>query len=400
MEKDQLIALADKFLKGVATPEEKALLHAWYDSWKDDEEEISTEVAMLKDEVRKKMFSQLRQALFTEPAPVIKTSGKRKRYLVAAASIALLLTASTIYLISSNNNSSLTSVPQVAFDTTTYLAPGGDRAVLTLADGSTIILDSAANGSLSQQGGVEVVKKQDGQLVYNIDEDSPVPQEVQYNTISTPRGGQYKLTLPDGTKVWLNAETSLKYPTIFNDEERKVELTGEAYFEVAAAVSNNQKIPFLVHTGNTEVKVLGTHFNINAYADEDEVKTTLVEGKVHVYSVKNRAYNLPLSPGQQASWQDEKADMKLVADADLEQVLAWKNGYFKFQSTELSTIMRQVARWYDVEIVYEGAVEKETFSGDMPRAEYASEVFKLLELTKTVKFNTDGKKVIINAVKK
>lgn len=400
MEKDQLIALADKFLQGVATPEEKALLHAWYDSWEDEAEEISTEVATLKDEVRKKMLHQIQGTLFDEPVPVIQTSGKRKRYLAAAASVTLLLAVSIIYLISSYNSNSLTSVPQVPVDSTAALAPGGDRAILTLADGSTIILDSAANGSLTQQGGVEVIKKQDGQLVYNVDEASLVPQEVQYNTISTPRGGQYKLTLPDGTKVWLNAETSLKYPTIFNDEERKVELTGEAYFEVTTAVSNDKKIPFLVHTGNTEVKVLGTHFNINAYADEHEVKTTLVEGKVHVYSIKNRAYNLPLSPGQQASWQDEKADMKLLPDADLEQVLAWKNGYFKFQSTDLSTIMRQVARWYDVEIVYEGAVEKETFSGDIPREEYASEVFKLLELTKTVKFNIDGKKVIIKAVKK
>jgi len=400
MEKEKLIALADKYLRGETTPEEQMQLHAWFDAWQDDEEFISVDEPILKEDIRKRILSKLQQTV-TIDTPVINKPlvSFRKKIIWAAASVLLIGFAAVIYFLNTNLSKDKNVVHSPS-SPVQDLAPGGDRAVLTLADGSTIVLDSAENGNLTKQGGVNVVKKEDGQLIYSISNESAVSQEILYNTISTPRGGQYQLTLPDGTKVWLNAETSLKYPTVFNDAGREVQLTGEAYFEVATAVSNNKKIPFRVHTSSVDINVLGTHFNINAYADESDVKTTLVEGKVYVNATRNSAYSTVLAPGEQASWQEAGSSMKLIKDADIEQVLAWKNGYFKFQGTELKSIMRQVGRWYDVEVVYENNVEKETFSGDMPRAKYASEVFNLLELTKTVKFNIDGKKVIIKAVKK
>ncbi|MFT3701915.1 MAG: DUF4974 domain-containing protein [Agriterribacter sp.] len=397
MDKQEIRLLAERFLQGMATDEEKALLHQWYDTWEDEPETVMLEEPAQSDDIRKKILQELKKSIHTDTslAPPIK-SVTTKRWLIAASLLILVLGGGYfLYRPSTAKQSIASSGEPVKHDA----APGGNKAVLTLADGSKIVLDSAQNGNLAQQGSTKILKEKDGQLVYDLGKNAPMTTEVLYNTISTPRGGQYQLILPDGSKVWLNAASSLRYPTVFTGNERKIELTGEAYFEIEhMTATTGIKVPFIVSVKNMAVKVLGTHFNINAYEDEEDIKTTLLSGSVDVAAIQNNGQSLRLYPGQQAQW-STKSIMTLVKNADVEQAVAWKNGLFKFNATSLSTIMRQVARWYDVDIDYRGNVKEETFTGDIPRKQYASEVFKMLEMTKTVKFQIENKNVIIEPMK-
>ncbi len=264
--------------------------------------------------------------------------------------------------------------------------PGGDKAVLTLANGQKILLDSAANGKLAEQGMVKVIKPASGQLLYEGADD-----KVSYNTLSTPRGGQYRLRLPDGTDVWLNAASSITYPTAFTGGERTVNITGEAYFEVAKDAAR----PFHVKVNTMEVEVLGTHFNINSYSDEGMIKTTLLEGSVRINkgtSADGSFQSVVLKPGQQAQ---AAAGLKVIDRADIEQAVAWKNGMFLFKDQDIESIMKQVSRWYDVEISYDKRPVKELFNGAVPRNVPVSKVFHLLGLTEQVHFKIDGKKVLV-----
>ena len=263
------------------------------------------------------------------------------------------------------------------------IAPGRSQAVLTLADGRKIILDSAANGLLAQQGNASVVKLDGGQLLYKT-EGNAAP-ETLFNTMTTPKGGQYKLLLPDGTAVWLNAASSITYPAAFSGARRLVTITGEAYFEVTKDASK----PFLVRTGATEVEVLGTHFNINSYDDEPGIATTLLEGRVRVTDGSNQHM---LKPGQQARVQQQS--IRVVNDVDVDQVVAWKNGFFQFDRSDIRTVMRQLSRWYDVEVVYEGEIPRDRFGGRLPRGARLSEVLRALEQTQ-VHFRIEGKKIIV-----
>ena len=264
------------------------------------------------------------------------------------------------------------------------IGPGSNKAVLTLADGKKITLTGAKNGKLADQGSITINKTNDGQLVYHPGSTSDA-QTITYNVIETPRGGQYHLTLADGTQVWLNAASSLKYPASFSGHERKVELTGEAYFEVA----HNKEKPFRVISNRQEVEVLGTHFNINAYSDEKVVKTTLVEGSVKISS---GAINKTLKPDEQAQLENGNI---LIANVDVNEVVAWKNGLFHFDHATLQSAMRQIARWYDVDVVYEGAIPKTVINGEAYRNMKASQVFEVLGYL-NVKFRIEGKKIIVS----
>ena len=250
------------------------------------------------------------------------------------------------------------------------IAPGGNKAILTLGDGSTIVLDSAHNGSLAQQGNARVVKLDSGRLAYNVLHEKPTG--IVYNTLATPRGGQYQLTLPDGSKVWLNAASSLRYPTAFTGKDREVELTGEAYFEVA----KNAEKPFKVKVNDLTVDVPGTSFDIMAYTDEPAVRTSLLDGAVRVEQ-GNTA--LLLHPGQQAGLVN--SELRLTGEMDPEEVLAWKNGLFKFNGAGIETVMRQISRWYNVDIVYEGEKTTHSFSGVIGRNTNMSNVLKILEFS-------------------
>ena len=303
----------------------------------------------------------------------------------AAAAVIFLLLGTGMYLWL--NRSPKASLAQT--ETTPIhndAAPGGNKATLTLGNGAVIVLDSAANGTLAQQGNARIQKLDNGQLAYNALHEKPI--EVLYNTLATPRGGQYQLVLPDGSKVWLNAASSISYPTAFTGHERRVEIKGEAYFEIA----KNTAMPFIVKVNDMQVHVLGTHFNINAYSDEDAVRTTLLEGAVKV--TKDAASAL-LNPGQQAILAYKSpTQFQVLANADTEAVVAWKNGYFSFNQADLATVMRQIARWYDLDVVYSGKLPDRRFGGEIQRNTNAAQVLKMLEESK-VHFRIEGKKVIV-----
>ncbi|HWV69633.1 FecR family protein [Chitinophaga sp.] len=264
------------------------------------------------------------------------------------------------------------------------LPPGGNRAVLKLGNGAMLDLDSLDEGALVQQGRAGIIKLSNGQVAYKPTGDATTA--AVYNTIIIPKGGQYQLTLADGTKVWLNASSSLRYPVSFSGKEREVELVGEAYFEVAG----NEQMPFHVHANNIDVEVLGTSFNINSYKDEPVVKTTLLEGSVKVTSGKQAS---KLKPGQEASVMAD-GEMKLQDNVNTEEVIAWKNGMFQFQAADIETVLRQAARWYDIRIEYKGGISAR-FSGQISRSANAEQLFKILELTNKVRFEIHGKNIVV-----
>ncbi len=270
--------------------------------------------------------------------------------------------------------------------------PGGNKAILTLANGKKILLDSVHNGILSTQGNTKVIKLNQGLLSYNGDTKTDVGGTPEYNTITTPVGGQYKVVLPDGSSVWLNAASSIRFPVVFSGKERRVFMKGEAYFEVA----KNEKQPFLVTVNDMQVKVLGTHFNIMAYEDEPAVQTTLLEGKVKIVSdeaqgIERSRRGVVLNPGQEASIAAGTDDIK-VTETNTEEVVAWKNGFFEFSNTNIATIMRSISRWYDVEINYPDGVPSGEITGKIPRHTNLSDVLKIMRLS-GVHFEVKGREV-------
>lgn len=265
------------------------------------------------------------------------------------------------------------------------IGPGGPVATLTLSDGTKIALDTAANGSLAKQGSTQILKLQQGQLAYQRAASGEL-RAASYNTINTPRGGQYQVVLQDGTKVWLNAASGLHFPTSFTGQRREVEISGEAYFEVAA----NAKMPFFVKVNGMTVEVLGTKFNVNAYTDEPTIKTTLLEGSVRVRKNKEAAM---LTPGQQAGMTGTGI-INIDMNADLDGAVAWKNGLFRMTSSDIPTIMRQLARWYDVEIVFEDGVPVGHITGEVPRNTSLSKVLKVFQ-TSGIHFRIEGKTIVV-----
>lgn len=300
------------------------------------------------------------------------------RYVIAAAILFAIALVTWLKL----NTPPKTLAPVADKTPADFQAPGENRAILKLSNGKTVFLDSAGNGVLASQGNVKIEKTVDGRIIYQ-----GSSTELFYNTLSNPRGSKViNLKLSDGSMVWLNAGSSVEYPVSFIGGRRELTISGEAYFEV----SKNTLQPFVVKANGTFVEVLGTHFNINAYTDEPAVRTTLIEGSVKV-SRANQA--IILKPGQQANVASEE-NIRLVANADLEEVMAWKNGLFQFRKAEIATIMRQLSRWYDVEIVYEGEIPKDRFSGNLPRDSKLSVILSALEQSQ-VHFRVEGKKIIV-----
>ncbi len=269
------------------------------------------------------------------------------------------------------------------------ISAGTSNAMLTLDDGTKIMLDSAANGALALQGNMKVLKI-NGEIAYNKTGSGNKNSKPVYNTITTANGNEYQLILADGSKVWLNAASSIRFPAFFTGNERKVEITGEAYFEVAHDASRPFKVAFKKSSGAAgEIEVLGTHFDVNDYSDEKEVKTTLLEGSV---KIKSENQELMLAPGQQAVLTSNT--ITLNKDVDISQVVAWKEGFFVFNNTDLQTIMRQVSRWYNVDVNFEGKVSGEGYSGRISRTVPLSKFLKVLELN-GLHVKTDGRKVIV-----
>lgn len=315
----------------------------------------------------------------TRPARVRRLQNLR---MVAAAAVLLALAGTAYLLLKPRDKATIaTELPRFRNE----VPAGGNKAILTLGDGTVITLDSMANGLLAQQGQVQIVKTATGQLSYQGGGDAK--ETTALNTIRTPRGGEYRLTLPDGTQVWLNAASSITFPVVFAGAERNVQVSGEVYFEVA----HNKAKPFHVTVGEMSVEVLGTHFNINAYAGEAAVKTTLLEGAVKVASGNERRQ---LAPGQQAVV-TVAGNMQVEDDVDLDEVIAWKNGYFQFNDADIRSVMRQLENWYDVKVAYEnGKVPERSFGGGIQRSLPLTRVLKILE-ENDVKFRVEGRNITV-----
>jgi ferric-dicitrate binding protein FerR (iron transport regulator) len=375
----RLIAL---FIQGTISPEEHDELDAWV-AESDDNMKLFEELTDEKNIA--KGLTEIEQAEWRESSQrIMEIAGRKKKKLntrawLIAASLVLIAGVGWWYF----SRSTKKEQPKYAKLIEEDRPPGGNKATLTLANGSVVVLDSARNGNVAVQGSAEVIKT-DSSLSYNHLPGPGVPQEVLYNTLSTPKGGQYALTLSDGTRVWLNAASSIKFPTAFTGKERQVDITGEAYFEVA----HNASQPFLVNAGGVQVQVLGTHFNVNAYTDEEAVTTILVEGSV---KVSKGTISRIIKPDQQASVEKEGNSI-LVTPVDAQELVAWKDRLFVFSNTELSEVMRQLSRWYDVEVETKDKIT-DHLNATFPRTLPLSKMLHLVEKTGVAHFKLEGGKL-------
>lgn len=390
MSNDHLKYLLEKFITNDSSPEEVSELFEWIKEVKDD--------SIIKDRVRllwdnnKNSEEQMDVNWKVVYSKIIHAAKREKRYLwpriAVAASIVGVLLAGGYFLFLNQGKSIKTKSVAIAHDIT---PPKSNHATLTLADGTVVYLDSASNGQLALQGGVKIVKYQNGQIGYqSLENNAPIEAPI-FNTLSNPRGSNIiDMTLGDGSKVWLNSGSSITYPVVFVGGERRVNVVGEAYFEV---VHDDTK-PFYVTHGEMQVRVLGTHFNVDSYDDEDFIRVTLLEGKV---DVKAEGETVILKPGEQAEINPVRHQLQKLEDINIDAVIAWKNGRFIFQRDDIRTVMRQLSRWYDVEVSYEGNVTNEKFVGIINRSRYQniSGILDMFEKTRTVSFKIIGRRIIV-----
>lgn len=403
--------LAEKWLNNTISPQESEEFLQWYNSGQDYDIYIPRDYAEGDQDLKKRIFAEISQSI-SEP---VSSSSYRIQSWFAAAAVIIAVFAAGLYFSSETKETKQYLADKVISEPRTAsplrnaspvydevedqesvmvndIEAGENKAILTLGDGSKIILDDAKNGILANQGGNSVLKAAEGEVIYSFlseVKDPPVEDlnaPVIYNTIETPKGGKFQIKLPDGSKVWLNAASSLRFPTVFNGSKRQVELKGEAYFEVSP---DKSKI-FEVNTRNQVVQVLGTHFNINAYLDEPTVNTTLLEGSVRVSDLRTNISQL-LKPGEQSQLSEQ---IEVINLKNTNEAVAWKEGYFQFDEADIKAVMRQIERWYDVSVVYEGDVPNYRFGGEIERNLSLLQVLKVLEKTK-VHFRLEGREVIV-----
>ncbi len=365
--------LAEKWLNGTISDDERRWFENWYVSFNDEDIELESSKYRNTEQFRRAMLTKIKKTALD------KNTGRYtliKRFTSIAAILLFVIAALYFYL---DTHVPLRQTVQLMTD----VAPGHNGAVLTLADGSKVILDSAGNTMIAKQGSTQIINT-NGQLTYK--SDKSMAARPIYNTLSTPRGRQYKVLLPDGTQVWLNAASSLVYPTMFTGKERCVTIDGEAYFEVA----HNAAMPFIVQHEGMRIKVLGTHFNVNTYRDESMTTVSLLEGRVEINKGKRKTL---LAPGQQA--QLDENNIHVADNVDMEEVVAWKNGQFQFgEKTDIPTIMRDLSRWYNVDVEYSGPVSGH-IGGSISRNVNASQVLRMLEATGSVRFKIYEKKILV-----
>lgn len=360
--------LLKKYRTGKASPEESALLEAWYHA-------LDYDTTTFTDENMLRQMQAAGWEKIRKRTPVVRMVG---RYWMGMTAAVFLLLAGVFYY----NVQRKTVVQSYA-----VIQPAKDKATLTLSNGRQIILEDTDSGMIAEQNGSQVVKQPNGQLTYLKNNGDHLPNV--YNTLTTPRGGQYKIVLPDGTVVWMNSASSLTYPTAFNDHERIVKLSGEAYFEVAPHAAQ----PFKVQVAQTTVDVLGTAFNIHAYADEPAVTTTLVTGSVRVtHTMAAGSKSEKLAPGQQAIG---AATYLVTRKANMRQVLSWKNGLFIFEDSKLVDVLREISRWYDIDIDMQAVDNDTRYGGVINRNSPLPKVLELLESNGIRHFKIEGRKVIV-----
>ncbi|AOM78729.1 FecR family protein [Pedobacter steynii] len=385
MNKEELKSLLEKFEAGHCTPEETGMLESWYLQWR-TEEDIDLAEAEAEQRIDH-IWSRLEVAEGIQKRPLRLWS----HFARAAAVILITLSTGLFFYFNSREEAR----PVVKQD----VAAGGNKAYLTLADGKRIVLTNAANGELARQSGVEISKTANGQLIYTLADQKPLKAgTTMYNTIETPKGGQYQVVLPDGTRVWLNSASSLRFPATFaNLEKRSVVLKGEAYFEVA----HNKKQPFIVKTAKQELVVLGTHFNLSSY-DEEETRTTLLKGAVLINRLGNVLNPVEgkdfvvLKPGEQSVL--EKSIR--IDRADLEMATAWKDGNFLFNEVNLKRILQQLSRWYNVDVDYTNVPDNRSFTVFISRSVNLSKVLEMIEITGGIQLEIENKTIKVINLKK
>ena len=386
MTKDDFLKLYEKFQAGQCSPDEKKLLTLYRDEFVLTESPWDETVMGDRAETGRLIYNGIETGMQVDRTKRVKplfSTGLK----VAAVLLPLIIAG--IYLWREAGHPDKMPATASSHTVPYDVLPGGNKAVLTLANGSSIVLDNAQDGLLSQQGSAKVMKTGEGQLSYI--KAKATDNAITYNKISTPRGGQYKVVLPDGSRVWLNSASTLSFPTAFTGGERRVAVTGEAYFEIA----RNTAQPFTVSVPgpagrSLDIAVLGTAFDVMAYEEEDAIRTTLVEGAV---KLEKDGQSWQLKPGQQGVVK-EGEHVKVDNDADIDAVTAWKNGRFEFRGN-IKGIMRQIARWYDVEVVYEGDLSDKSYNVATSRAANVSEALNYLALTGTIHFTIEGKKLTV-----
>lgn len=397
--REYLQELAYKWKIGTITKDEQDYLDKWDAGYSDDVLNLPDDCGG-PDIVKARMFKQVNAALQKDHIVKVKKLVNIKWLSVAA----LLLITGTLLFYSSSFRQLLPPSLKYIY-VKNDIAPGKNTALITLSSGKTITLSDTKSGIVIDAGKLNY---NDGTPIKNQVDEGMEREELL--TASTPRGGQYQITLPDGSRVWLNAASSITFPVKFDHNERKVKLTGEGYFEVAkvwveqkdgkSEKNRRNNIPFVVETEQQQVKVLGTHFNISSYADEGSNRTTLIEGSVQVSASNNTAghksnpqHTVILSPGEQAEWNKGTIQVNIV---NTDNIVAWKNGKFSFKNEPLQNIMKKLARWYDIEVEFENEqLMKKTFSGKVSRYDKASEVLKILEMTGGARFKIDGRKITV-----
>lgn len=391
--------LLDKYIRNQCDPYEASQVLAWLETTEYNIEheqllcQILSEGETTNDAITPALIVNLQQIL-EQTLNVIQTTVPEKKPLIkmtwlrSVAAIVLFLFVGTLAYSLTQEKKSIDKATLISTKSKKDILPGGNKAILELADGTRLLLDETINGEMVNEDNTRLIKF-NGLLTY---EKTGKATGERYNTISTPRGGQYQLILSDGSRVWLNAASSLHFPVSFSGNERKVELQGEGYFEVAKDPSRPFKVEVYYPSGKsgTAINVLGTHFNINAYQDEESIKTTILEGAVQL-STQSMARRL--NPGEQGST-NGKGALTVSNQVDLNQVIAWKNGFFNFNNTDLKMVMRQLSRWYGVEVVYEGLLPLREFGGEVQRNLNLNQVLLLLE-TNEVHFRIEDKRIIV-----
>ncbi|WP_316794695.1 FecR family protein [Pedobacter frigoris] len=380
MEREQFLFLIDNYINGTASEADQLLVELYYEKLQTKGEVF---VAPEKEELLK--FAILEKIKAGLDEGDIEKVDKRGTRIVILSRLKWISAAAILIVVGMTLWFNQIQLKKAAdnIDYASKILPGTNKAILILDDGSRIDLDKAGNGVIAKQTGLSIEKTGDGSLVYsksNFKGDES-DNRIKYLTVLTPKGGKYEITLSDGTKVWLNSASSMRYPSSFNGKERRIELKGEGYFEV----SHDSSRPFIVSSDNQEVKVLGTHFNISAYDDDGYIKTTLLQGSVKV----NATY---LKPGQQATLIEKNI---VVKEVDVQNAIDWKNGKFILKDDDLKTIMRKLSRWYDIEVEYSGNVDGLSFGGRVSRSKNLSEALEVLRLTGDVKFKVVGRRVTV-----
>lgn len=374
MEQDQIAELLERYHEGRCTATEIAAVEAWYNFYGANND------VYIVDEDLDKRKEQIWAGLALDEK---RNPQKFKIWRFAAAAIITLVICGVYFMLKPDHEAEVKQAQNYAND----IAPGKQGATLILSNGKKIRLTEASKGELAREAGMVITKSANGQLIYRLHNQGAVAT-AKTNMLTTAKGETYQVILPDGTMIWLNSASSLTYPSSFDQmKQRKVKLKGEAYFEVA----KDKTHPFVVETDGQRVEVLGTHFNINSYVDEPAVKTTLVEGSVKI--VQHNGSSEILKPGQQASLSAAGIN---VATVDTYLAVAWKNNNFVFEHDDIQFIMRMVARWYNVDVSYQGDIPEEKFSGGVPRFENVSNILRILEGTGKVSFKVKDRTIVVS----